>query len=186
MNKFLKLSVLSLLMSASSLWAADGTLSFKGTVTNATCEVKTPSLVFEGLTNAVRWKNPYTNISLSKSFDLAFDCGELTNAPGIRFTAQTGVVVGTTNEPFLAITGSASGVAIALQKLSTYPKDTINPNFTGSSLYLLDGETYSTGKTSTDGDYVFGVRAFLVGLEPYNDSFNGDFEAVVGYDLIYI
>lgn len=173
-----------LLSGSSALFAADGTVNFKGTVTNATCEVMTPSLVYEGWTNALRWKNPYQNISIqSAAINLQFDCGELTSAPGIKFTAQTGIVMGN-DESFLKTTGSASGVAIRLNRLN-FGDSTTNPAFNPKSIFLLDGETYSTMK-STDGLYYFGIRAQLVGLEPYQDSFNGTFEAIVGYDLVYI
>ncbi|WP_131797709.1 hypothetical protein [Enterobacter genomosp. S] len=153
--------------------AANGTFNFKGEVTNAGCTIEEPNLVYEGFKNIARW-----TVAESSAFfqgpnisRIDVDCGQITNVPKLRFSAETGKVVGK-KRTYLKTTGTASNIGFFIG----YANTTLS----------YDDELFNLKTTdATSGKYYYYLNQYLVGLSPYDESNNGDFEAVLGYELVY-
>ena len=156
--------------------AADGTFKFKGKVTNSGCVIQNPNIVNEGYTNLTRWTKEEGRLvspgAISTFIDV--DCGELASIPKVRFSAETGKIVGKQNT-YLKVTGTASNVAFRIW------------NFNMPSGYFTFDDTLYDMRTvdASAGKYQIAVTHALFGLSAYDDSNNGDFEAVLGYELVY-
>lgn len=166
-------SLISSIMVSSSV-AGNGTFNFKGEVTNSGCVIEEPNLIVEGFKNLARWTIPEQGAYFSGPIAsiVNIDCGVITNVPKIRFSAETGKVVGK-RYTYLKTTGTASNIGfwIATENKALAYDDTL---FT-----LLKAEP------STSGKYFFALNHRVFGLSPYDESNNGDFEAVLGYELVY-
>lgn len=166
---------LAFIMASPVAQAADGTLNFKGEITTAGCVIENPDMLVEGFKNAYRWPVAEQRVYFSGPVAsvINLDCGVLNSIPKIRFTPETGTVVGT-NATYLKITGTASNVAFRLGAAS-------------KNEYLdLNGKLYDlTPIDVANGKYRFAINHYVVGLSPYDESNNGEFEAILGYDLIY-
>lgn len=169
------LLALAFIMGLPVVQAADGTFNFKGKVTTAGCVIENPDMLVEGFKNAYRWpvaeQRVYFTGPIASIINL--DCGDITSIPKIRFIPETGTVNGK-NATYLKITGTASNVAFRLGAST-------------QNEYLdLNGKLYDLSAVDVaNGKYRFVLNHYVVGLSPYDESNNGDFEAVLGYDLIY-
>lgn len=170
------LFILAILMMVPAVQAADGTVTFQGKVSASACVIENPDLLVEGFKNRSRWPVAEARIYFSGPFGsiINIDCGDLDSIPKIRFTPETGTVVGEKGT-YLKTTGTASNVAMQLGD-SSWRTGNLD----------LNGKLYDLSPVdAANGKYRFAVAHYVVGLAPYDESFNGDFEAVLGYDLIY-
>lgn len=171
------LFALTFSMMTSAVHAADGTINFQGKVTTAGCVIENPDMILEGYRNLARWPvaevRAYFMGPVASTINI--DCGDLSSIPKVRFIPETGKVVGKQRN-YLGVTGTASNVAFRIG-IST---DKVNETL------AFDDKLYDLSVPDAAHEkYRFVLNHTMVGLSPYDESNNGDFEAVLGYDLVY-
>lgn len=187
---FLAFRLLSFFVSVlmlSSVYAQDGTFNFKGEVTNSGCTIDNPNLIYEGYTNLMRWVNYERTAFMNggpKTTVVKINCGNLTSIPKVRFSAETGIVLGPqSGKKYLGTTGTASNIGWYITWSGNASELPAEAN---GDYFLLYGPLYSLyPEDKANGIYHISLFHDLRGMKPYDDSNNGTFESVLGYELIY-
>ena len=189
--KFFTARALSICISILSIFtvhAQDGSFNFKGKITTAGCTIENPNLVYEGFTNRARWTQyEWSAYTAQGSTTIDINCGDLSYIPKVRFSAETGIVVGPqSGRKYLGTTGTASNIAFKIMWVG----DGLPPEVNGDVNLYYDGKLYTLGKLkgvtgNEDGHYTMGLDYKLLGMKPYDESNNGTFESILGYELVY-
>jgi|AKYZ01.1.fsa_nt_gi hypothetical protein len=154
-----------------------------------TCELINPVNQVYEFTNVIApWKTPIQIIgdfSGDISIPIELSCRNKTLVPSIRFTAETGVITSTVNgKSYLKTTGTAKGIGIyAMPNKGTES----NHGLTNTSDFsdVLSYDWKFNGTLNDSANLAMYISANLIAIEKWDNSYAGDFEAVLGYDVIY-